>query len=46
LPALSRAIWCASEHTLFVHGIVKKRREFFYWLTVCCTLALASRPVT
>ena len=42
LVALSLAIWYASEHTLSIHSIVNKRREFFYWLTVCCTFALGT----
>jgi uncharacterized membrane-anchored protein len=42
LVALSLIIWYSSEKTLSIHSITTKRREFFYWLTVCCTFALGT----
>src|SRR5262249_27594752 len=35
-------IWYRFEHTLSIHSITTKRREFFYWATVCCTFALGT----
>lgn len=40
--AASLIIWYASEHTLSIHSIVNRKREFFYWLTVCFTFAMGT----
>lgn len=40
--ALSLIVWYSSERTLSIHSITNRRREFFYWLTVCCTFALGT----
>lgn len=34
--------WYASEHTLSIHSITTRRREFFYWSTVVATFALGT----
>ncbi|EFC80513.1 DUF347 domain-containing protein, partial [Parafrankia sp. EUN1f] len=34
--------WYRSEGTLSIHGIVTRRRETFYWLTVLATFALGT----
>ncbi len=36
------AVWYRSERTLSIHGIVTRRRETFYWLTVFATFALGT----
>lgn len=40
--AIIVAIWYRVERTLSIHSIVTQRREFFYWVTVCCTFALGT----
>jgi uncharacterized membrane-anchored protein len=35
-------LWYRSEGTLSIHQITTRRREFFYWLTVCATFALGT----
>jgi uncharacterized membrane-anchored protein len=35
-------IWYRFERTLSIHSITTRRREFFYWATVCCTFALGT----
>ena len=34
--------WHHSEHTLSIHSIVNRRREWLYWLTVLATFALGT----
>jgi uncharacterized membrane-anchored protein len=34
--------WWAAEHTLSIHSIDTKRREYFYWGTVLATFALGT----
>lgn len=34
--------WYRSEKTLSIHEITTRRRELFYWLTVCATFALGT----
>lgn len=34
--------WYAVEHTLSIHSIFTRRREFFYWATVVTTFALGT----
>jgi uncharacterized membrane-anchored protein len=34
--------WYRVEGTLSIHSIVTRRRELFYWATVCCTFALGT----
>jgi uncharacterized membrane-anchored protein len=36
------AAWYRSERSLSIHGIVTRRREVFYWLTVFATFALGT----
>jgi uncharacterized membrane-anchored protein len=36
------AAWYLSEGTLSIHSICTRRREFFYWATVCATFALGT----
>ena len=35
-------LWQRSEGTLSIHHITTRRREIFYWLTVCATFALGT----
>ncbi len=35
-------LWYAVEKTLSIHSITTRRREIFYWLTVCATFALGT----
>lgn len=35
-------LWYRSEKTLSIHDITTRRRELFYWLTVCATCALGT----
>lgn len=35
-------LWFRSERTLSIHAIVTRKREAFYWLTVCATFALGT----
>lgn len=35
-------LWRRTEGSLSIHGIVTRRREAFYWLTVCATFALGT----
>ena len=35
-------VWERTEHTLSIHSIVTRRREFFYWMTVFATFALGT----
>jgi len=35
-------VWYRTERTLSIHSITTRRREVFYWLTVCCTFALGT----
>ena len=35
-------VWFRSERTLSIHAIVTRRREAFYWLTICATFALGT----
>lgn len=35
-------LWYRSEKTLSIHDITTRRRELFYWLTVCATFALGT----
>lgn len=35
-------LWFRVEGSLSIHGIVTRRREVFYWLTVCATFALGT----
>lgn len=35
-------LWHRSEKTLSIHAITTRRRELFYWLTVCATFALGT----
>ncbi len=35
-------LWQCSERTLSIHHITTRRREAFYWLTVCATFALGT----
>jgi uncharacterized membrane-anchored protein len=34
--------WYATERTLSIHHITTRRRELFYWATVCATFALGT----
>lgn len=34
--------WYLTEGTLSIHSICTRRREFFYWATVCATFALGT----
>jgi uncharacterized membrane-anchored protein len=34
--------WWANEHTLSIHSIDTRRREYFYWATVLATFALGT----
>ena len=36
------AAWYLVEGTLSIHSICTRRREFFYWATVCATFALGT----
>ncbi len=36
------AAWYLAEGTLSIHSICTRRREFFYWATVCATFALGT----
>jgi uncharacterized membrane-anchored protein len=35
-------LWHRSEKTLSIHAITTRRRELFYWFTVCATFALGT----
>jgi uncharacterized membrane-anchored protein len=35
-------VWYQVEHTLSIHDIVTRRREWFYWATILCTFALGT----
>lgn len=35
-------LWYRSERSLSIHHITTRRREVFYWLTVCATFALGT----
>jgi uncharacterized membrane-anchored protein len=40
--ALVFTLWCRSEGTLSIHGILTRRRETYYWITVLATFALGT----
>lgn len=42
LLALVLFVWWRVEGTLSIHSIVTRRRELFYWATVCSTFALGT----
>lgn len=42
LLALIFLMWYRVEHSLSIHHIVSRRREFFYWAAILCTFALGT----
>ena len=40
--AVILAAWWRTERTLSIHSITTRRRELFYWATVCATFALGT----
>ncbi|KQQ51357.1 hypothetical protein ASF68_02545 [Plantibacter sp. Leaf314] len=40
--AVVLGVWWRSEGTLSIHSITSRRREVFYWATVCATFALGT----